>query len=338
MSLLPAASLSDVVSGRSPLIGARIDPSAPRGFVSPIEPRLHLGLAYGDLAEQERALLAAPSGAKVVLKALLTRLLAAPSQRVPRPRLIAARVDNVEIEDALERLLAPGPRDRAFVAHFVHPHALNLACGDGQLQRDLAEADLVLPDGIGLRIAARIIGTPLVHNVNGTDLLPLLARGLAQRGRTLALFGAAPGVARACADALLREHPALRVGPIEHGFAERAAIDRFVAQCHEQDQPVILVGLGSPLQERFARAELAAIPGATVITVGGLFDFFSGRMPRAPLAMRESGLEWLFRLMQEPRRMARRYLLGNPLFLARALRQRLSTSREPPTEVRPSTA
>jgi N-acetylglucosaminyldiphosphoundecaprenol N-acetyl-beta-D-mannosaminyltransferase len=81
--------------------------------------------------------------------------------------------------------------------------------------------------------------------------------------------------------------------------------------------------MGSPIQERFAWEHLAHIPTATVITVGGLFDFFSGRVPRAPLAWRELGLEWLFRLVQEPRRLAKRYLVGNPLFLLLALKQRL---------------
>ncbi len=83
------------------------------------------------------------------------------------------------------------------------------------------------------------------------------------------------------------------------------------------------VGMGSPRQEAWAEEHLSGVAGLTVLTVGGLFDFFSGRMPRAPLAVRELGLEWAYRLAQEPRRLASRYLVGNPLFVSRVVRQRL---------------
>src|SRR5262249_27898825 len=99
------------------------------------------------------------------------------------------------------------------------------------------------------------------------------------------------------------------------------------------------VGMGSPLQERWVWRHLRDVPGATVITVGGLFDFFSGRIPRAPVAWREMGVEWLFRLRQEPARLARRDLLGNPLFLAAVVAQplRASGSKEVPAPRAPGT-
>ncbi|MEZ4255718.1 MAG: WecB/TagA/CpsF family glycosyltransferase [Polyangiales bacterium] len=212
---------------------------------------------------------------------------------------------------------------RARMVHFVHPHALNLAAFDADYAALLADADIILPDGVGLRIAAKMLGVALEHNVNGTDLLPLLCARATASARPLILIGGAEGVASACADALVRSHPGLRVPFTSHGFLDAAGIARVEEAVRAHAPCVVLVGMGSPLQERWAWEHLASIPRITVLTVGGLFDFFSGRIPRSPLVWRELGLEWLWRLRQEPTRLGRRYLLGNPLFLTLAAKQRL---------------
>jgi N-acetylglucosaminyldiphosphoundecaprenol N-acetyl-beta-D-mannosaminyltransferase len=332
-SLLPRAPLGDVLRGRAPVVGSRLRAATDAGaWVSPIEARLNLGLAYGNPRLEEAEALARIAGPLDALRALALAALTSPlafraDAFVARPYVVAAHVDNVSIVDAVLRIADESPADRAYVTHFVHPHALNVACSDGLLRNALAQADLVLPDGIGLRIAAALLGTPLIHNVNGTDLLPLLAERLAQTARPCALIGAAAGVAARCAEALEAQHPGLRISLVSHGFPDESEIAALLRDLRDAPRPpVVLVGMGAPAQERFVRRHLATIPGASVVTVGGLFDFYSGRVPRAPLALRESGLEWVHRLLLEPRRMARRYLLGNPAFLARAFLQRAVAS------------
>lgn len=327
-ALAPRASLGDVVRRRSPLVGARLAKGGRRGFVSPVEARVHLGIAYGDLEAEERAYLERPRSfaddAKVALRALLAATLGLGGGRAERrPFVVSAKVDNASLDEALSGILDRPRGGRARQVHFVHPHALNTAFANAALRAQLARADLVLPDGIGLRLAARLLGVSLRHNLNGTDLLPVLCARAAAEGIPLALVGAAEGIAEACRDRLLAATPGLSIPIAHHGYLDEEASRGIAQRIGALGRVIVLVGMGTPLQEDWAHRHLAALPECTAVTVGGLFDFFSGRMPRAPLALRELGLEWAFRLVQEPRRLARRYLVGNPLFLTLAALQRI---------------
>lgn len=327
--LLPRASVLDVLSGSAPLVGSRLDPARPRGLVSPIEARVHLGLAYGDLLQEEAERLeTSPSALRALASAALSSTLASRGPTPPRPLIVSARVDNLSIPEALDAIFAPAD-GRSRVVHFVHPHALNLASDDPHLRACLDSADLVLPDGVGLRLASLVLGVSLRDNLNGTDLLPLLCRRAAAEGRPLALVGAAPGVAGDCARRLQEDFPGLRIPILSDGFLSPEQSGQLASRIAALHRPLVLVAMGSPLQEAWIWRHLASLPGVTALSVGGLFDFFAGRVPRAPWLWRELGLEWLFRLRCEPRRLARRYLLGNPLFLLRALRQRASGLASP---------
>lgn len=325
-ALLPRATVRELLLGRGALVGSRLDARRTRGVVSPIEAQLHMGLVGEDLAKREaRSLegLGAKQTVAVLARVALSGVLA-PSSSLPAParvRLLRTSVDNLTEEDFLARFFAPSP-GRARLAHFVHPHALNLAYRDDALRDALHRADLVLPDGVGLRLAGRIVGRRLRQNLNGTDLLPRLCAEAAARGLPLVLVGAAEGVAARCAEALRASTPGLAIARAQHGFLTEEDSLRLAAELREAGPALVLVGMGSPRQELWARRYLASIPGLLVLTVGGLFDFYSGRIPRAPVAWRELGLEWAWRLRCEPRRMAQRYLVGNPLFLFRAALQR----------------
>lgn len=332
--LLPRASLRDVVRRSAPLVGPRLDPLRPRGFVSPVEARLHMGIPYGRLEEEERQYLEASartvrSDLAVLVRAAVAHALAPPggARTVDRPHIVSARVDNMTIDHAIEAIFATPRRRGARMIHFVHPHALNVAHFDRGFTELLLRGDLVLPDGIGVRLAASLLGVAMRHNLNGTDLLPLLCGEAAARRLPLVLVGGADGVADACAGNLCSAQPDLRIALTHHGYLDSHQSARVTARIREVGESLVLVGMGSPVQERWAWRWLREIDGLRVITVGGLFDFFSGRVRRAPVAWRELGLEWVWRLRQEPRRLARRYLVGNPLFLALALSQRLRHGR-----------
>lgn len=327
-SPLPRAPLRDVLLGRAPLVGARFNEVLPRGYLSPVEARWLLGLPYSDLAAEEARYLAGRTPATdfgVMLRTSVARALAPPAGAEPeaRPWIVSALVDNLTLEQAVEQLFTPGVHGRAKRVSIVHPHALNLAARDTTLARMLAEADVVLPDGIGIRVGAALLGVAMHHNLNGTDLLPRLCREAVARGWPLVLVGAAPGVADACADKLREAHPGLELPIVSHGYLSEAGSRALAESISRLGRCLVLVGMGSPRQELWSREYLSGAAQAVILTVGGLFDFYSGRIPRAPIAWRELGLEWLYRLLQEPRRMAGRYLLGNPLFLLRILWQKL---------------
>lgn len=325
MRLLPRASLTAVVSGELPLIGSRIDSRAPRGWVSPVEARAYMGIAYEDLRHEELAYLASPSrtwrsDTSIVARALIASALA-PSAVLRHPRrarVLSATLDNVTAAEALDEIFAPPRASRARIVCFAHAHLLNLAHRDAELAAHLERADLLLPDGIGVRIAARWHGIAIRHNLNGTDLFGPLCRRAAAESVPLVLIGAREGVAASCAEIVRREHPGLEVPIVAHGYLGELESAALAARVRALGRAVVLVGMGSPRQEGWVWRHLAGARDATVLTVGGLFDMVSGRIPRAPLGWREVGMEWAWRLLREPRRMAVRYLVGNPLFLARA--------------------
>ncbi|PTX90847.1 WecB/TagA/CpsF family glycosyltransferase [Opitutus sp. ER46] len=338
--LLPRATLKQVLGGRARLVGARCDARLPRGLVSPVEARLRMGIPYGDLHGAEAAYLARRtlgSDLGVVARALLAAALA-PSARAAaarRPFVVSAPLDNLSIMEAVQVVLAPPEAERARLVYFVHAHALNQARFNRTYADVLARADALLPDGIGIRLAARLLGVAMRDNVNGTDLFPILCREAAERGLPLVLIGGASGVAEACARRMRAEVPGLRVPLAVPGFFKDADEPAALAgRIHALGRALVLVGMGSPRQELWAWEHLRGCGGATVLTVGGLFDFYSGRVRRAPVFWRETGMEWAYRLLQEPRRLARRYLVGNPLFLALALEQRIRGPRVPPAEGR----
>lgn len=327
--MLPRARVRDVLGGRARLVGSRFSPGHPRGVFSPVEPRLRMGIPYGDLRAAEEAYLAQRTwrgDVGVLVRTALAAVLS-PSRRAavrPRPFIVSARVDNVSIDEAIEVICGPSAPSRARFVYFVHAHALNLARFRPEYARVLTAADALLADGIGIRMVARLLGIAMRANVNGTDLFPVLCREAARRRIPIVLVGGAPGVADECARRMQAATPELEVPLVSTGFFASDEEARALAvRIRATGRCLVLVGMGSPRQEQWAERFLGGCAGATVLTVGGLFDFYSGRIRRAPIFWRETGLEWAYRMLQEPRRLAKRYLIGNPLFLLLGLEQRL---------------
>ena len=235
----------------------------------------------------------------------------------PAAEVFGVPLDCTTMEKAVSALvtcrrLSSGPRFFAF----ANAHALNLAYSDPDFVDALRSAEAVWPDGTGVRMAGRRIGFPVPENVNGTDLFPLLCDRAAKAGTTLFLYGARPGVAEKAAENARRDHSGVKiVGTCDGYVADEEAIAKIAAVRPD----IVLVAKGMPIQEKWIVRHRAELSCQAVMAVGGLLDFVSGRIPRAPKWMRTLGIEWMFRLMREPFRMFRRYVLGNPLFLLRLL-------------------
>ena len=174
-------------------------------------------------------------------------------------------------------------------------------------------ADLVLADGVGDLYAARLLKTPLPERVAGSDLTPRLLSRLAERGGSVFLYGARPGVAERAGEALRSACPGLRIAGTENGYiSDETAL--FTALDKEQPD-LLLLGLGVPRQELWM-AQNRQRTNAVMIGVGGLLDVFAGDIPRAPEAWQKLGLEWLYRLLREPKRIKRMIRLPKILLLA----------------------
>lgn len=205
---------------------------------------------------------------------------------------------------------------------YVNAHTLNLATTDPSYAEVLKRADLVLNDGKGVLLAGLILGRRFPADLNGNFFTPLLVEHAAASGWSLFILGARPGVAERVAETLEAKHPGLTIAGTMHGHFSAAEEDDVVASIRATNPGLLLVGMGNPLQERFLARRLNDTGARVGLGVGAYLDFQVGEATRAPAWMNRIGLEWLHRLVQEPRRMWRRYVLGNPLFVLRVIRSR----------------
>lgn len=241
--------------------------------------------------------------------------------------LFGLRLQNTTLAGAADDLIkAAGARQRRDV-YFVNAHCVNIAASDAGYDAVLRAADRLYADGIGMRLAARAAGMTLRDNVNGTDLFPLLCARAARAGVEVAFIGGKPGIAQNCARNMVAAYPGLKVAYVHDGYFPASQVDAVLEALARSQARLIFVAMGVPRQEAFIHQHGERL-GATVrLGVGALFDFYSGAIPRAPRVVRRMGMEWLYRLMLEPRRLFRRYVLGNPQFLMRVMWRRLSGRR-----------
>lgn len=208
-----------------------------------------------------------------------------------------------------------------FLVH-ANVHTVNLAQDDRAYLEVLRRADLVLNDGKGVMLGARILGSRLPADLNGNFFSPLLLREAASRGWPVYFIGAPAGVAERAAAAIRGELPSLQIVGTRNGFFSREEEAQVVAQIRAAEPGLLMVGLGNPRQERWLDRNLEATGARLGVGVGAFFDFKAGEVKRSPGWMSRYGLEWVHRLAIQPRRMWRRYLVGNPRFVWRVVEQR----------------
>src|SRR5439155_5019979 len=197
---------------------------------------------------------------------------------------------------------------------------------------------LAVPDGMPLLWLSRALGTPLPERITGTDLLLDCAALAAERGYRLFLLGAVPGVGDALAAKLVARHPALQIAgtyaPPYYNGEDSGEEARMVERVRAARPHLLFVALGTPKQERWIYKYLDVLGVPVCIGVGGVFNFITGRIPRAPHLMQRLGLEWLFRLALEPQRLWKRYLVDDTQALIRAI---LWSQRHPRARLAPPT-
>ncbi len=217
----------------------------------------------------------------------------------------------------LLRAMIDGYAGQSQGVYFANAHTLNLAAVDAVYRRILNAGACVFGDGTGVRWAARMKGVHLSDNLNGTDLVPELLAGAP--GLRYFLLGADAETIRRAAAAAEGRFPRWRQVGFHHGFVHDGPTARDVIRRINAAEPdLLLVGMGNPRQERWIHEHLPELRVPVCMGVGGLFDFWAENVRRAPRWLRRLGHEWAWRLLQQPGDKARRYLLGNPLFLLRA--------------------
>lgn len=238
-----------------------------------------------------------------------------------RVRLFDLDIDNCTLETAADSIVASAAAGERQRIAFLNAHVVNTAANDPGYARVLDGADRLYADGSGMALAARLSGQQFIDNVNGTDLLPLLCAAAARAGQTIFLLGGKPGIALEAAMSLGRMGFDGVIAGTHHGYVKRGGIEESdaIAAVNASGASILLVGMGVPVQDVWIARNFPRLRPAVVMGVGGLFDFFSGAVSRAPKRLRGAGLEWAWRLALEPRRMWKRYLVGNVSFVGRAI-------------------
>lgn len=255
-----------------------------------------------------------------------------PPARVPLPAVRKRRVLGVPLAmtdyegamDVMDALIAR--RERGYVCA-VATHAVMVAQEDPDTRAALLGATLTVPDGMPLVWAANRMGERLADRVYGPSLMDLHCARAAWKGHRVWLYGGKDEAAVAeLAGALLRRHPELQiVGSSPAPFHELGPEhdSSVIARMNADGPDVVWVGTGAPRQEKWMHSARPRIEAPVLCGVGAAFDFFAGRVPQAPSWMQQRGLEWLYRTLQEPRRLAPRYLRYNPRFVLAVARQLL---------------
>lgn len=236
-----------------------------------------------------------------------------------RVEVMGVPIDNVTMDEALEaaqRLLEqPG------ASYCVTPNAeiVYETLSDENLRKIVCQADLILPDGAGVVLGAKILGTPLKQKVAGIDFANNLMRTLEHTDRSFYFLGGKPGVADTAAEKLREKYPELAVCGTHDGYFQDAA--PILAEINELRPDVLFVCLGAGKQEQFMYDHRKDLNVGLMIGLGGSLDGFAGNVKRAPQWMIRLNLEWLYRLIKEPWRIGR--MMRLPKFLLKVLARRM---------------
>lgn len=239
--------------------------------------------------------------------------------------VIGAPINVVDLSTAIATISAWAGRHESRYVCICNAHSCVTARRDAAFSEVIREADMATPDGAPVAWMLRRLGYAAQDRISGPDLMLRYCALAATTGEPIFLFGATAEVLEALARRLVEDNPGLRIGgALAPPFgamtpAEDAAV---VAQINSSGAGTVWVGLGCPRQEKWMAAHRGKI-NAVMIGVGAAFDFHAGFKARAPLWMQRHGLEWLHRLASEPRRLAKRYVVTNTLFIVAAVRQLL---------------
>lgn len=250
-----------------------------------------------------------------------------------RVRLLDIEIDNVDKAEALQRI--DGLVAARVPSLVVTPNVdvMMSLQQDAEYRRIYGEAALVLTDGVPLLWAARFLGTPIREKLSGSDVFHDVCALAAARGYRLFFMGGREGAAAEAARIMVARNPGLQVAGVlsppfgfENDEREMAAVKKVLAEARPD---ILLLGLGSPKQEKWFDRYSRELGIPLTMGVGITFEYTAGMVPRAPRWMQAAGLEWSYRLWKEPRRLWRRYLVKDPGFFLLVLKARLKRGRNP---------
>jgi N-acetylglucosaminyldiphosphoundecaprenol N-acetyl-beta-D-mannosaminyltransferase len=240
-------------------------------------------------------------------------------------RILGVRFHKLTVDQLLDYIADRGHRERQTVVAYVNVYGMNLAYKMPWYKDFLNEADLVICDGFGVALGAKLLGQPIEakHRTTCPDWIETLVQRCAKENLSIFLLAGEPGVATAAAAKFRQAAPGIRLEH-HHGYFAKSGEenDQVLAFINEFKPDILYIGFGMPLQEQWIRDNRDRIAAKVMLPQGACLDFYTGQRYRAPRLFTDHGLEWLARLLTEPRRLWKRYIVGNPLFLWRILKQK----------------
>ncbi len=234
-------------------------------------------------------------------------------------------IDNLTIQETINEIEELIQKEES--SYIVTPNVAHIVLlqKDKEFKKIYQGARLVIADGMPLLWGAKVLGRSLKERVAGSDLLPTFCKSAAKKGYRLFFLGARPGIAARAAEILTQKNRGLRItGTYSPPFGfenDEEENGKIVRMIREAKPDVLFVGLGAPKQEKWIWKYRNRVEVPVSVGVGITFDFIAGTVKRAPLWMQRYGLEWVFRLCQEPGRLWKRYLIGNPIFIWLVLKE-----------------
>jgi N-acetylglucosaminyldiphosphoundecaprenol N-acetyl-beta-D-mannosaminyltransferase len=209
--------------------------------------------------------------------------------------------------------------------YFLNDHGYNIAQKDEAYRDMLNHADLLLNDGIGIEMGAKLFGFSFKENLNGTDFIPALFQSLNEekdKQYRVFLLGAKPGVAQKAQERLQHQYKNLLFVGNQDGYFPKESTGEIIDQINKRNTDILLVGFGMPLQEQWINEYRSKLECTITMAVGAFIDFSSGEVARAPKIFRDLRLEWLYRMGKEPKRLWKRNVVGHVAFFNSIYKQR----------------
>jgi N-acetylglucosaminyldiphosphoundecaprenol N-acetyl-beta-D-mannosaminyltransferase len=234
--------------------------------------------------------------------------------------ILGVNVDNDDMNKAVNKVIEYMDSDGKYKIYTPNPEFVMMSIEDEEFKGILNKGDLVIPDGIGIVIASKILGKKIPERVAGYDLVQNIFKRIKKTNRTVYLLGASEGVAIKAADKMREIHKGLKIVGVHDGYFDENEEKNIMESINTLKPDLLLVGLGAPRQEKWIDNNIHKLNIKVAIGVGGSFDGMAGNVKRAPLIFQKLGLEWFYRLIKQPSRITR--MIKLPVFLIKVIKER----------------
>lgn len=244
-------------------------------------------------------------------------------------RVLGVRVDGIDTAGIERSILSDVRNGQAKLYAYVNVHAVNLARRDSRFRNIINGAAVAYCDGEGVRMGAKILGKRLPSRTVLTYWIWDLCRLMQEKGLSIYLLGAHEEVVAKAASLIRERFPGLNVAGWHHGYFEKTGkeSDRVVSEINSAAPDILFVGFGMPVQEYWIEENLSSLRAGVVLPAGSMIEYIAGGKRPTPPWMAANGLEWFYRLLRDPARLWKRYLIGNPLFMVRVIGHRMRFGR-----------